>query len=476
LKKNAPALVTPCLLILGAILPFGNAGTAQSITAREDASPGSPDRASAQEDVYSARRQALSEFLDEGFAVLFSEAPRGDFNKDFFYLTGIREAGAVLALFPGGDVEEVLFNRTGEWPFPSPGSGSAAHRREDLPRQLPMYARGLETAYVPFGSLEALPEVGQALSRVSTIRNVENALAEMRAIKDPLEIHYLEEACEITAQGLSDVFRAMEPGMQEEDLGLLLEFGFKMRKSPGYSFLQAASGPNSTNVHFGAGERIIEDGDIIVFDVGAVWNDYTADISRTVPANGRFTEAQREIYTVVLNAQKAGIDRMKPGARMSDVRRAAEDALIDGLYELGLILDRDDPAQRRFFIVHGFFHFIGLDIHDVWSVWGRLAGERSYEPGMVMTMEPGLYFPRDGIQTALDRLGEGEEDAQTRAFLEALRPVYQRYVDIGVRIEDDILITDNGNEILTAGVPKEIQDIEALMAETSPLTSILEIR
>ena len=128
--------------------------------------------------------------------------------------------------------------------------------------------------------------------------------------------------------------------MQEADLAVLLEGYFESRGSPGSSFLQAASGPNSTNVHFGAGERVLEDGDIIVFDVGAWWNDYTADISRTVPVSGRFTKEQREIYTVVLNSQKAAIELMVPGATMDAVRERAQDVLIDGLHELGLVLDK----------------------------------------------------------------------------------------------------------------------------------------
>jgi Xaa-Pro aminopeptidase len=307
--------------------------------------------------------------------------------------------------------------------------------------------------------------MGRALSAVSTLHNADPLIAEMRVIKDDYEIEFLRNACQVTAEGLNDVFRAVEAGMQEEDLSVLLEFGFKMRKSPGYSFLQAASGPNATNVHFGAGERYLEDGDVIVFDVGAWWNDYTADISRTIPVSGEFSQEQREIYTVVLNSQKAAIELMRPGMSMSRVREVAQDVLIDGLHELGLVLDKEDQAQRRFFIAHGYYHFIGLDIHDVWSEFSRTPGEQVYEPGMIMTMEPGLYFPEDRLDAALARLGTSEEDSRMRTFLETIRPVYEKYVNIGVRIEDDVLITEDGNEILTAAVPKEIDEIEAMMAE-----------
>jgi len=420
---------------------------------------------SAQEEMYAARRQALMNSMDGGFAVLFSDAAPGEFNKNFFYLTGMKDAGTALILVPGADVGEVLFSQSGEWSYTSHNPSAKVHRLEEMPLHLSNYTRGREVAHASFGSLDALPGMGRALSGVSTIENIDNAIATLRIIKDRHEIEFLRRACQVTAEGLNDVFRTVEAGMQEEDLSVLLEFGFKMRKSPGFSFLQAASGPNGTNVHFGAGERYLEDGDLIVFDVGAVWNDYTADISRTIPVSGRFTREQREIYTVVLNSQKAAIRLMKPGTEMSDVRQAAQDALIDGLHDLGLVLDTENEAQRRFFIAHGYYHFIGLDIHDVWSEFSRSSGEKVYEAGQVMTMEPGLYFPEDRLDSVVEGLGSSPEESEFRAFLESIRPVYEKYIDIGVRIEDDVLITDDGNEVLTAGVPKEIDAIEAMMKE-----------
>ncbi|MFC1639395.1 aminopeptidase P N-terminal domain-containing protein [Gemmatimonadota bacterium] len=420
---------------------------------------------SAQEEMYAARRQALLNSMEDGFAVLFSDAAPGRFNKSFYYLTGIKEPGVSLVLVPGGEVEEALFSASGDWDHASLSPSARAHRMEELPALLSRYTQGRERASVSFGNLAALSGAGRVLSRLSAIENIDLSIAEMRIIKDSHEIEILRRACRITAEGLNDVFRAVEPGMQEEDLAVLLEFGFHMRKSAGSSFLQAASGPNATNVHFGAGERHLEDGDVIVFDVGAYLDNYTADISRTVPVSGHFTREQREIYTVVLNSQKAAIQLMRPGARLSDVRQEAQEVLIDGLVDLGLVLDAGNEAQRRFFIAHGYYHFIGLDIHDVWSEYTRSPGEKIYEPGMIMTMEPGLYFPEDGLDRALVRFGD---DAEMRAFLESIRPVYEKYINIGVRIEDDVLITEDGNEILTAAVPKEINEIEAMMAEASP--------
>jgi Xaa-Pro aminopeptidase len=160
---------------------------------------------------------------------------------------------------------------------------------------------------------------------------------------------------------------------------------------------------------------------------------------------------------------------MKPGALLSDVRQEAHDVLVAGLADLGLVLDTENETQRDFFIAHGYYHFIGLDVHDVWYVYSRLPGEKAYEPGMVMTMEPGLYFPADRLDRAMARAGD---DVELTNFLEAIRPVYEKYVNIGVRIEDDVLITETGNEILTSAVPKEIDEIEAMMAEPAPFGAL----
>ncbi len=416
-----------------------------------------------QEEVYAARRQALMETMQGDFAVLFSSTEESSFDKAFYYLTGIKEPGAALVLVPGGEVEEVFFTPDATMTFEAGHRSVRVHPTDELGRQLAAYTRGRTTAHVSFGHLDAAPSMGRALSAISTLENIDNTIAEMRILKDDQEIELLRRACQITAESLNETFMALGAGMQEKDLADLLESAFEARNSPGSSFLQAASGPNSTNVHFGAGERVLEDGDIIVFDVGAWWNDYTADISRTVPVSGEFSKEQREIYTVVLNSQKAAIELMVPGATMDAVRERAQDVLIEGLHELGLVLDTENEAQRRFFIAHGYYHFIGLDIHDVWSEFGRSSGEKVYETGMIMTMEPGLYFPADHLDAALARLGSSPEEMEMRRFLETIKPVYEKYVDIGVRIEDDVLITEDGNEILTAAVPKEIDEIERMM-------------
>jgi len=158
---------------------------------------------------------------------------------------------------------------------------------------------------------------------------------------------------------------------------------------------------------------------------------------------------------------------MVPGKRLREVQQIAENTLIDGLYELGLVLDKNNPTQRRFFIAHGYYHFIGLDVHDVWYDY-NYDESTVYEPGMVMTMEPGLYFPEDKLDISKGPYSRLSNDEDFKAFIEKIRPVYNKYINIGVRIEDDILVTKEGNIILTKAVPKEIVDIEKMMKEKSP--------
>jgi len=421
-----------------------------------------------QDDAFALRRQEIMKKMDGGVAFLFSQSTRERLDRHFYYLTGIKEPGVTLVLIPDRPVQELLFNRTGTWDYAENSNSAEAYKSDELQRRIFAFVRGMDKAFVPFNALESLSEYNRLVSMIPTLKNVNELIFTMRVHKNENEIDILKQACEVTAQGLNDVYRAIEPGLTEKDLAAIMEYGFARRGSKGSSFLQAASGPNSVNIHFGATDRILKDGDIIVFDVGAYWEEYTADISRTVPVSGRFTKEQREIYEIVLNAQKEGIKCMMPGRNQLDAKKAAEDALIDGLYELGLVLDKESEWQRRFFIQHGFYHFIGLDVHDVWYDYIRDRSEKLYEPGMVMTFEPGLYFPEGRLDSTPRRLGRMVKEEEFKAFADKIRPVYNKYVHIGVRIEDDILITEDGNTILTASVPKEIADIEKMMRDKSP--------
>ena len=419
-------------------------------------------------DFFSARRQTLMDKMDGGVAMLFASGDANVLNKNFYYLTGCNDPQAMLLLLPGESVQEVLFTESGEWAQAEDTSTAESYTLADVNRNLASFLRGKNLLYVSFSDLVSLAEYGRILSSFTTLKNIDPFLVELRVLKDEYEITILKKACLVTAEGLNDVFRAVEPGLTEKELALMLEDGFKRRGSGGYSFLQAASGPNSTNIHFGATERKIKNDDMIVFDVGALWEEYTADISRSIPVSGHFTQEQRQIYQVVLDAQKAGIEHMIPGAKLLDVQKIAEDVLIHGLFELGLVLDEKSEWQRRLFIQHGFYHFIGLDVHDVWYDYRRDIAEKVYEPGMIMTFEPGLYFPENLLDTLPRSIRNQVNESEFESYVNKIQPIYNKYVNMGVRVEDDILITNNGNEVITAAVPKEITDIEKMMKETSP--------
>lgn len=421
-----------------------------------------------QEDVYSVRRQRVMEEMDGGIAIFTSETSSEQLNKHFYYLTGLKDPEATLILIPDGEVKEVLFTKSGDWSFAENQASAEACKSNQLSRKLFGLMNGKDKAYVSFSDLGMLSNISRALSMMSTLKNINPIIVNQRVIKDNYEIEILKRACEITAESLNDVFKAVEPGLQERDLALILEYGYARRRSPGKSFLQAASGPNSTHIHFGATDRILKKGDIIVFDVGAYWDEYTSDISRTVPVSGKFTKEQKEIYQAVLNSQKAAIERMVPGSKLLDVQKVAEDVLIDGLVQLGLVLDKECEWQRKFFIQHGFYHFIGLDVHDVWYDYRRDITDKVYEPGMIMTMEPGLYFPEGRLDSRPRRIRDLVTEEEFKTFADQIRPLYDKYVHMGVRIEDDVLITEDGNEVLTSRVPKEIKDIEKMMKRKSP--------
>jgi Xaa-Pro aminopeptidase len=281
----------------------------------------------------------------------------------------------------------------------------------------------------------------------------------MRPVKDETEISLIKKAAEVNALGLVEMMKAAEPGMNEKDLDLILDYTFKKLGSTGYSFgTQAASGPNSTSVHYGANNRITQPGEMMVFDIGAEYQNYTADISRSIPVSGKFTKEQREIYSVVLNAQKAAIAKMQPGKSISEAYQTVTDELNKGLFALGLLTDTTQIWQKSIWIQHGWGHHIGLVVHDVSGPY--VPGKSDIlVPGMIYTMEPGLYFPADYLEKGARKIPE----AEWNTFLQKVEPIFKKYINIGVRIEDDVLITPTGNEVITSQAPKEISDIEAVM-------------
>ncbi|HSA96099.1 MAG TPA: aminopeptidase P N-terminal domain-containing protein [Acidobacteriota bacterium] len=462
-----------------------------------------------------ARRAKLMEMQKDGVIIVPSQvkARSGALtdNLNFLYLTGFKEPDATLVLDPAGSPRETLFRRAASGPgargaagggmviaggselavMPRPAGAQPSGAQPAAGQEAAGPAKGIVEkpntqlasslfamtrsgrtfrVFLPFSDFDFLSRAFAGmnpLAQAEGLFNIDPAISEMRLTKDAEEIAVLREAIDLTAEALNEAYRAAQPGLSEVDLAAILRYTFDRRETED-SFLQAASGPNSTNVHFGATSRPLAAGDLVVFDVGCWIRGYTSDISRTVPASGRFTKEQRDIYALVLEAEKEGCRRLVPGVTFKAVQDQVEDILMAGLEKLGLVTDIKSPWQRRLYIQHGFGHGIGLDIHDVWGWHSPRLDEVAMAPGMVMTMEPGLYFPEARFEMVLGTFKGKIPDTEIAAFREKAGPVYKKYVGMGVRIEDDVLITTGGNEILSGRVPKEIPEIEKLMREKSP--------
>ncbi|MGB9774468.1 MAG: aminopeptidase P N-terminal domain-containing protein [Bacteroidota bacterium] len=256
------------------------------------------------------------------------------------------------------------------------------------------------------------------------VKSISPLIASLRITKSPTELRLIRKAVQITCDGIQAVFRATRPGMKEYELQAILEYTFRREGAEWTSFPSiVASGPNSTKIHYDLNQRAIKAGDLVVLDVGAEYQGYAADITRTFPVGGTFSEAQRKIYEMVLRAQEAAIKVVKPGARLRDVDRAARDVI--------------EKAGFKDYFTHFVGHPIGLDVHDP-GLFAFGSGD-TLRTGMVITVEPGVYVPHGaaGVDSA--------------------------YWNIGVRIEDDVLVTRAGHQVLSSCVPKQTEEIEALL-------------
>jgi Xaa-Pro aminopeptidase len=383
----------------------------------------------------------------------------GGESMNFFYLTGIKTLNAVLVI-DGKTGKSVVYKPSSRYgATDTPPAGIEIKASAECAKDLPKLISSNPAIWMEMNQLKMLEQAGSGIGRVATIRNITPQIDEMRPVKDETEINLIKKAAEINALGLVEMMKAAEPGMNEKDLDLILDYTFKKLGSTGYSFgTQAASGPNSTLVHYGANNRVTQPGEMMVFDIGAEYQNYTADISRSIPISGKFTKEQKDIYQVVLNAQKAAIAQMQPGKSINEAYRTVSAELNKGLYALGLLTDTTQVWQKTIWLQHGWGHHIGLVVHDVAGPYIRGKSD-ILVPGMIYTMEPGLYFPADYLEKGARNI----LPAEWKAFLQKVEPIFKKYINIGVRIEDDVLITPSGNEVITSQVPKEIADIEAVM-------------
>jgi Xaa-Pro aminopeptidase len=425
--------------------------------------------------LYQGRRAAFMHRLGDAAALLPTGTPKVRSrtthhafrpDSDFYYLTGFAEPDAVLLLLPGGDgPHSVLFLRERDaraeaWDGPRLGVEAApvalgveaAYPITELAMRLPGLLAGRGTLCYPLGhhpdtDALVLGLVGPGgLRRDATLATVTHPRAllhPMRVTKDADEVAWMRRAAEVTAAGYESALGRIRPGISERGVRAAFEAAFFTHGAEGPAYEPiVASGPRATVLHAPATDRTLGEGEFVLLDVGAEVGFYACDVTRTVPVDGRFTPIQQAVYDVVLDAQLAAFAGMRPGEPIDAYHQRAQAVLTEGLVTLGVL--EGDPetllaaGAQKPFTVHHTGHFLGLDTHDV-GAYTRDGSPRPLEAGMVLTVEPGLYFPvgAPGIDPAL--------------------------WGIGVRIEDDVLITEAGHEVLTAAIPKQAADVEAAM-------------
>jgi Xaa-Pro aminopeptidase len=427
---------------------------------------------------YERRRARFLDAIKHGVAVipaareqLRSNDTEYEFRQDsdFFYLTGFGEPDAVLVVAPHHEHPVTLFLRPRDraqeiWTGRRLGVEAArarlgvdaAYDVAELDSRLPEYLYGAQRLYFELGrDEESDRRVKQSLQTAHTrarrkgrapeeIAELSTVLHEMRLFKEPYELDVMRRAAALSQAGHRAGMAATRPDRYEYEIEAAIEFEYA-RGGGTFAYPSiVASGDNATILHYNTNRDRLRDGALLLVDSGAEYELYTSDVTRTWPVNGRFTPEQRAIYEIVLEAQEAGIARVRPGVACREFHNACVRVLTEGLIDAGLLkgsVDENIETERyRDFYMHGSGHWLGLDVHDVGRYRTSNDEYRPFEPGMVTTVEPGLYVHRD-----LD--------------------CDERFKGIGVRIEDDILVTPDGNENLTAAIPKRINEIESLTGE-----------
>ncbi|MEP7087149.1 MAG: Xaa-Pro peptidase family protein [Gemmatimonadota bacterium] len=440
---------------------------------------------------YAARRDSLAATMDDGILLaLGGEEPAEDFltfypAPSFYYLTGITEPGAAFVMVKrNGTVSSLLFVEPRD---PAREAWTGARLGVDGMRRVTgIPSRSIEQLIPALDSLLALSDKLAVIGDlggdgydtrdaqfVASLRTnhpslrvlpANDLVARLRMRHSAAELALERKAIDITVLAQHDAISAIRPGVNEFEIQALIDYTFRRNGADRPSFATTVgSGPNSTALHYSANDRYMQAGDVVVMDIGASYRGYAADVTRTVPVSGTFTPEQRAIYQLVRDAQHAAELVARLGATSSDMEAAATKVLGEGLAKLGLIespdatFDNGAPGCQRsvarrcsqlsLFYFHALGHAIGLEVHDPTSY--RIA------PGSTFTIEPGIYVRA----TVLDNL---PDTPRNRAIIAKLRPVVQRYANIGVRIEDDYFATESGVEWISRG-PREVNEIEQMM-------------
>lgn len=405
-------------------------------------------------------------------------------DSNFFYLTGFPEAGAVAVLTPWHPEHRfVLFvrprnpeletwngRRAGVEGARSRYGADVAYPIEELAERLPEYLRGAQTLYYPLGhASDTESTVRQALATArrfrrmgdqtpSTVVDPDEILAEMRLFKSPAELDLMQRAADITVEAHIAAMQATRPGAMEYELQALIEYVFRSRGAMGPAYPSiVGAGANGTILHYIENDAPLKAGELLLVDAGAEFNCYAGDLTRTWPISGQFSGPQRDLYDVVLSAQLAAIEAVKPGNRFNDPHDRAVEILTQGMIDLGLLAGERDhlietQAYRRYYM-HKTGHWLGLDVHDIGSSHeggeARARRSRTLAPGMITTVEPGLYIPADDLDAP------------------------EVFRGVGIRIEDDVVVTTGAPRVLTEACPKHPSALEALVGTEGPARGAL---
>ena len=390
-------------------------------------------------------------------------------DSDFYYLTGFEEPEAIAVIAPGREPKYTLFVRPRDpeqeiWVGRRAGVEGAKSEfgaDESFPiaefdEKLHDILDGAENLYYRLGVntdldnriIRKIAEM-RALNRKPvhpprTIVDPATVVHEMRVLKSPEEIELMQKAADIAAEAHVEAMKTVRPGMKEYEVEAQIEQVFRRRGAAGPSYTSIiGAGPNATVLHYINNDGELRDGELLLIDAGAEYKGYASDITRTFPINGRYTQGQREIYDLVLETQMSCVEMVRPGTTHDELKQHSVEMLTEGMVRLGLLkgkpADLIKEEKYKQFYMHGLGHLLGIDVHDV-GIYYYDKQSRALEPGVVMTVEPGIYVAPD------------------------TKDVPEKYLGIGVRIEDDVLCTSNGPRVLTTKVPKDADEIEALMA------------
>jgi Xaa-Pro aminopeptidase len=390
-------------------------------------------------------------------------------DSDFYYLTGFQEPESIAVVTPSREKKFTMFvrprdpereiwdgKRAGVEGVKSEFGAEEAFPITEFAGRLQEILDGSEKLYYRFGNNSEMDDLiirtlvamrgwnRKPIHPPTTIIDPATIVHEMRVLKSAEEIELMQRAADIAAEAHCEAMKAVRPGMMEYQVEALIEQIFRQRgaAAPAYTSIVGA-GANATVLHYIDNNAELRDGDLLLVDAGAEYKGYASDITRTFPINGKFSKAQREIYDLVLEAQVSCVEMVRPGITHEQIKQHSIDVLTRGMVKLGLL--KGEPEQlikeekHQQFYMHGLGHMLGIDVHDVGRYYNG-KDSRALEAGVVMTVEPGLYVSPD------------------------TKDIPEQYLGIGVRIEDDVLCTNNGPRVLTTKVPKDPTEIEKLMA------------